>query len=119
MPSFFDSRHDAGTVIISEDHVSGFLADFGAGYTHGYTDIRPLHGWCVVDTITGNCHDFAVFLATCPRKSMRDPARALRVAGRLLEVAGRRNVVGTVRLWCDDRGGKPTATAQGTYALPL
>ena len=36
-----------------------------------------------------------------------------------LEVAGRRNVVGTVHLWCDDREDKPTATAQGTYALPL
>jgi acyl-coenzyme A thioesterase PaaI-like protein len=36
-----------------------------------------------------------------------------------LDVAGRRNVVGTVRVWCDDRFDKPTATAQGTYALPL
>jgi acyl-coenzyme A thioesterase PaaI-like protein len=36
-----------------------------------------------------------------------------------LDVAGRRNVVGTVRVWCDDRIEKPTATAQGTYALPL
>lgn len=36
-----------------------------------------------------------------------------------LDVAGRRNVVGTVRVWCDDRADKPTATAQGTYALPL
>jgi acyl-coenzyme A thioesterase PaaI-like protein len=36
-----------------------------------------------------------------------------------LEVAGRRNVVGTVSVWCDDREHKPTATAQGTYALPL
>jgi acyl-coenzyme A thioesterase PaaI-like protein len=35
-----------------------------------------------------------------------------------LESAGRRNVVGTVRLWCDDRIDKITATAQGTYALP-
>ena len=35
-----------------------------------------------------------------------------------LEVAGRRNVVGTVRVWCDDREDRPTATAQGTYALP-
>lgn len=32
--------------------------------------------------------------------------------------AGRRNVVGTVNVWCDDREHKPTATAQGTYALP-
>ena len=36
-----------------------------------------------------------------------------------LDVAGRRNVVGTVRVWCDDREHKPTATAQGTYILPL
>ena len=36
-----------------------------------------------------------------------------------LDVAGRRNVVGTVRVWCDDRVNKPTATAQGTYVLPI
>ena len=36
-----------------------------------------------------------------------------------LEVAGRRNVVGSVHIWCDDREHKPTAIAQGTYALPL
>ena len=33
--------------------------------------------------------------------------------------AGRRNVVGSVAIWCDDRREKLTATAQGTYALPL
>jgi len=36
-----------------------------------------------------------------------------------LESAGRRSVVGSVHVWCDDRTDKPTATAQGTYALPL
>ncbi|MGH9134500.1 MAG: PaaI family thioesterase [Ilumatobacteraceae bacterium] len=36
-----------------------------------------------------------------------------------LESAGRRNVVGTVHVWCDDRVAKPTATGQGTYALPF
>lgn len=36
-----------------------------------------------------------------------------------LDVAGRRNVVGTIKVWCDDRVAKPTATAQGTYVLPL
>ena len=35
-----------------------------------------------------------------------------------LDKAGRRNVVGTVRVWTDDRSDKPTATAQGTYAPP-
>ena len=27
-------------------------------------------------------------------------------------------VVGTVRVWVDDREDKPTAVAQGTYVLP-
>lgn len=35
-----------------------------------------------------------------------------------LDVAGRRNIVGTIRVWCDDRHDRPTATAQGTYVLP-
>jgi acyl-coenzyme A thioesterase PaaI-like protein len=36
-----------------------------------------------------------------------------------LESVNRRQVVGTGRVWCDDRTDKITATAQGTYALPL
>lgn len=36
-----------------------------------------------------------------------------------LEAASRRSVVGSARVWCDDRTDKVTATAQGTYALPL
>ena len=36
-----------------------------------------------------------------------------------LDAAGRRNVVGTVRVWTDDRVDKPTAVAQGTYVLPM
>lgn len=36
----------------------------------------------------------------------------------VLESAGRRNVVGSIRVWCDEREAKPSATAQGTYALP-
>lgn len=35
-----------------------------------------------------------------------------------LESAGRRSIVGSVRVWCDDRERKPSATAQGTYVLP-
>ncbi len=36
-----------------------------------------------------------------------------------LEKAGRRNVVGSVHLWCDDDEGRIVSTAQGTYALPM
>ncbi len=35
-----------------------------------------------------------------------------------LDSAGRRNMVGTVKLWVDDREAKPTAVAQGTYVFP-
>ena len=36
-----------------------------------------------------------------------------------VDIVTRRSVVGTVRLWCDDEVDRPTATAQGTYAIPL
>lgn len=35
-----------------------------------------------------------------------------------IDSAGRRNVVGAVRVWTDDREAKPCAVAQGTYAMP-
>jgi len=36
-----------------------------------------------------------------------------------LEAVSRRSVVATAHVWCDDRTDKITATAQGTYAIPL
>ena len=36
-----------------------------------------------------------------------------------LEAVSRRSVVGTARVWIDGRPDRVTATAQGTYALPL
>jgi len=35
-----------------------------------------------------------------------------------LGAAGRRNVVGSVTVWADDNAHRPSAIAQGTYALP-
>lgn len=35
-----------------------------------------------------------------------------------LDACGRRNIVGTVRLWVDDREDRPVSVAQGTYARP-
>lgn len=35
-----------------------------------------------------------------------------------LESAGSRSIVGSVRVWCDDRDDKPSSVAQGTYVLP-
>jgi uncharacterized protein (TIGR00369 family) len=36
-----------------------------------------------------------------------------------IEAVSRRSVVGTAHVWCDDRRDRITATAQGTYAIPL
>ncbi len=36
-----------------------------------------------------------------------------------VDIVTRRSVVGTVKIWCDDDVNRPTATAQGTYAIPL
>ena len=35
-----------------------------------------------------------------------------------LAAVGRRNVVGTVTMWMDDRQDRPTSVAQGTYVRP-
>ena len=35
-----------------------------------------------------------------------------------LDKAGRSSVVGTVKIWMDDRPDRLVSTAQGTYALP-
>ncbi len=36
-----------------------------------------------------------------------------------VDAAGRRNVVATIIVWTDDNQAKPSAVAQGTYAMPL
>jgi acyl-coenzyme A thioesterase PaaI-like protein len=47
------------------------------------------------------------------------PARGERIWARAtLETATRRSVVGSVQVWMDDAAHRPTAVAQGTYALP-
>ena len=47
------------------------------------------------------------------------PAAGITVFARAeLAAAGRRNVVGTVKVWMDDRADRPTSVAQGTYVRP-
>ncbi len=48
------------------------------------------------------------------------PAQGSMIACRaVVEAVSRRSVVATGHVWCDDRADRPTATAQGTYAVPL
>lgn len=48
------------------------------------------------------------------------PAIGERMLGRAtLDAVSRRSVVGTVQVWADGTPDRITATAQGTYAIPL
>jgi uncharacterized protein (TIGR00369 family) len=48
------------------------------------------------------------------------PAQGERMVCRAtIEAVSRRSVVGTAHVWADGRPDKVTATAQGTYAVPL
>lgn len=47
------------------------------------------------------------------------PAQGERLVARArIETATRRSVVGSISVWMDDAEHRPTAVAQGTYALP-
>ena len=47
------------------------------------------------------------------------PASGAALFGRaVLHAVGRRNVVGTVTMWMDDRAERPVSVAQGTYVRP-
>jgi acyl-coenzyme A thioesterase PaaI-like protein len=47
------------------------------------------------------------------------PAQGAVLFGRAdLHAVGRRNVVGTVTMWMDDRRDRPVSVAQGTYVRP-
>ncbi len=73
--------------------------------------------WYLVFGATGRIEPMAL-TSELSIRFLRPARGSVLWARATLDVAGRRNVVGTVRVWCDDRENKPTATAQGTYVLP-
>jgi uncharacterized protein (TIGR00369 family) len=73
--------------------------------------------WFLVFTAVGRIEPMAL-TSELSIRYLRPAQGTVMWARATLESAGRRNVVGTVRVWCDDRADKPTATAQGTYAMP-
>lgn len=74
--------------------------------------------WYLVFGATGRIEPMAL-TSELSIRFLRPAQGSVLWAKATLDVAGRRNVVGTVRVWCDDRDDRPTATAQGTYVLPL
>ena len=73
--------------------------------------------WYLVFGATGRIEPMAL-TSELSIRFLRPAQGSVLWARATLDVAGRRNVVGTVHVWCDDRESKPTATAQGTYVLP-
>jgi uncharacterized protein (TIGR00369 family) len=73
--------------------------------------------WYLVFTALGRIEPMAL-TAELSIRYLRPAQGSVLWAKATLESAGRRSVVGTVHVWCDDRVDRPTATAQGTYALP-
>ena len=74
--------------------------------------------WYLVFGATGRIEPMAL-TSELSIRFLRPAQGSVLWARATLDVAGRRNVVGTVHVWCDDRSDRPTATAQGTYVLPL
>jgi len=73
--------------------------------------------WYLVFGATGRIEPMAL-TSELSIRFLRPAQGSVLWARATLDVAGRRNVVGTIQVWCDDRDDRPTATAQGTYVLP-
>ena len=54
------SLNDGGEVVVSQNHVAGFLGDFGSGDAHCHADISSTKCSGVVYAIASHCNDFAV-----------------------------------------------------------
>jgi acyl-coenzyme A thioesterase PaaI-like protein len=73
--------------------------------------------WYLVFGATGRIEPMAL-TSELSIRFLRPARGSVLWARATLDVAGRRNVVGTVQVWCDDCDDRPTATAQGTYVRP-
>jgi uncharacterized protein (TIGR00369 family) len=73
--------------------------------------------WYLVFVVIGRIEPMAL-RSELSIRFLRPAVGTVLSARATIDSAGRRNIVGTVRIWTDDRPHKPTAVAQGTYALP-
>ena len=46
------NAYNGGEVVISQDHITGFLGNFCASDAHGYPNICQFQGRCIVHTIS-------------------------------------------------------------------
>lgn len=73
--------------------------------------------WYLVFAVIGRVEPMAL-TSELSIRFLRPAVGTVISARATIDAAGRRNVVGTVRVWTDDREHQPSAVAQGTYVLP-
>jgi uncharacterized protein (TIGR00369 family) len=89
------------------------------GYVSGPTQFAVADAalWFLVFAVLGRVEPMALTSELSIR--FLRPAQGTDLWARAtLHAAGRRNIVGSVAVWTDDREGKPASVAQGTYVLP-
>lgn len=89
------------------------------GYVSGPTQFGLADAalWYLVFGVLGRVEPMAL-TSELSIRFLRPAQGSVLWARATLESAGSRSIVGSVRVWCDDRRDKPSATAQGTYVLP-
>lgn len=89
------------------------------GYVSGPTQFALADAalWYLVFGVLGRVEPMAL-TSELSIRFLRPAQGSVLWARATLESAGSRSIVGSVRVWCDDRPDKPSATAQGTYVLP-
>lgn len=89
------------------------------GYVSGPTQFGLADAalWYLVFGVIGRIEPMAL-TSELSIRFLRPAQGSVLWASASLESAGHRSIVGSVRVWCDDREDKPSATAQGTYVLP-
>lgn len=139
---------DAGGTGVDVDAINAMVRDgfpgstnrcieIGAGYAIAEYDVQPKDirpGGFVSGPTQFGVVDSAMWFATFVGLGRIEPMamtselsiRYLRPAQGsvvrcrgVVEAVNRRSVVMTAHVWCDDRSDRITATAQGTYAIPL
>ena len=113
------SCHEVGDQMAVARREVDELALRPGGFISGPTQFAVADAalWYLVFGATGRIEPMAL-TSELSIRFLRPAQGSVLWARAALEAAGRRSVVGTVHVWCDDRADKPTAAAQGTYALP-
>ena len=60
--TFAHSSHNGREIVIRQNHLGRLLGHFRTRNAHSHTNIRGLHSWSIVHTVTGHSHNIALRL---------------------------------------------------------